>query len=190
MSRADRWRVLGFLLTFPAMLWYPVSRIVAFEAPPSMPKTYDFKVELRDPYDPVRGRHVRLTVPMTVRLPGREKPLDIYDARMYASLRRGKDGTAEIADLTPEPPASGDFIPVRYQGMSNDRKLHQATPLFDRFYLNEAAAPEAERLVAEALRSSGRVLVRVKVYSDGNTVVETILIDGRDLRELLRDSAR
>ena len=72
----------------------------------------------------------------------------------YAVLKRGKNGFAEVDRLTEDPPSGEPYVRVhnvyrRYELYGNRRtdtaQYHFSFP-FQRFYLNENLAPEAELL--------------------------------------------
>lgn len=59
---------------------------------------------------------------------------------------------------------------------------------FDRYYMNEKIAPEAEKRVFELSRSGteSSVAVVVKIYKDGNYSVQGLETDGRPIEDGLR----
>ena len=68
----------------------------------------------------------------------------------YALLQTGADGQTTIQQVSAEPPTSGDYVRVTYRWESADKA--KVTWPFDRFYLNEALAPEADKWFAESIR--------------------------------------
>jgi len=199
MRKADKIRLGCYILALGAALAYPVAKIISFEYPSVPPNIYMFETEIRDPYDPMRGRYVSLNFKQNqVRLPGREKNLLGWDRPCYAVLEANPDGTARIADLVTDVkqlPAGKDFLKVRYtyytRDFDADTKEHKETGVhvivlpFDRFYLNERLAPEAEKEVRENTRR-GKAFVRVKIYRNGNFALDDLLVDGKPILERLR----
>ncbi|HOD52465.1 MAG TPA: hypothetical protein PLM14_17660, partial [Candidatus Hydrogenedentes bacterium] len=55
---------------------------------------------------------------------------------------------------------------------------------FDRYYMEEAAAPEAERIYRERARNS-MVYVTVRI-SRGTGVITGLFVDGRPVEEMIR----
>ena len=90
----------------------------------------------------------------------------------YATLKTGTDGLTLLDELHTEPPASGDFVRVTIRWAS-EGKAHIEWP-FDRFYLNEALAPEADKWFAESIRGSKGVIAEVRVHH--GTAVLAMLI--------------
>lgn len=176
MKKSDKVRLIFYLLTLAAILWYPVSRICAIEFPGVEPVAYDFKLSLYDPYDPLRGRYVRLDSVMEVTLPGTAENEFAYGDRIYASLERDPEGFAEITGLHKTPPANGDYIKVEYRWSNLDhgsrvREMltHTVELPFDRFYMNEKAAPEMEKRIAGS--PDGTAIIRTLVYADGTAII-------------------
>lgn len=200
MQKADKIRLGCYILAVAAALAYPVAKIISFEYPSVPPNIYIFETAIYDPYDPMRGRYVRLNFNQNqVRLPGREtKQLD-RGRRCYAVLEKHPDGTARIADLVADIkqlPAGKDFLKVKYSYYSQDYNqktkefektgFHVIKLPFDRFYLNERLAPEAEKEVRESTRP-GQAFVRVKVYRNGNCALDDLIVDGKPILERLRE---
>ncbi len=199
MRKADKIRLGCYFLAVGAALAYPVAKIISFEYPAVPPNIYMFETEIDDPYDPMRGRYVRLDFKQNqVRLPGRETKLLDWGRPCYAVLAENPDGTARIADLVTDVkklPAGKDFLKVRYAYFSEDfdentkkfekTGVHEIVLPFDRFYLNERLAPEAEKEVQESTRR-GKAFVRVKIYRNGNFALDDLIVDGKPILERLR----
>lgn len=201
MRKADKIRLGCYILALGAALAYPIAKIISFECPSVPPNIYTFETEIRDPYDPMRGRYVSLNFKQNrVRLPDKNTRLLEWrsDSSCYAVLEANPDGTARIADLVTDArqlPPGKDFLKVKYVYFEQDfdRKTHEQkrtgvhviTLPFDRFYLNERLAPEAEKEVRESTRR-GKASVRVKIYRNGNFVLDDLLVDGQPILERLR----
>ena len=78
-------------------------------------------------------------------------------------LETGEDGLAHFADWSGEKPADGRFLKTRYIGSRSDwnrgtqTRTYKGIRLdipFDRYHMDEARAPRAERLTREASRST------------------------------------
>ena len=120
MRNSDKIRLICFILALCAALAYPVRKIISFEFPAVPPKLYLFETEIRDPYDPMRGRYVSLNFKQNqVRLPHKNMRLMEWrsDNKCFAVLEKNPDGTTRIADLvtdTKQIPAGKDFLRVKY----------------------------------------------------------------------------
>lgn len=200
--KIDQVRLIGYLIVFIIIVAFPIWKIIAFEFPKVAPNEYLFKTEIYDPYDPMRGRYVRLTFDQQeVYMRKNKFPITSYGEDCFAVLGTDKDNNAVITDLyqtREEVPAGKDCLRVKYSGMGNasddakegqqSKECHLVRLPFDRFYMNEKLAPEAEELVSTATRKGGKALLKVKIYRDGSFAVSDLLIDGQPIRELIRNS--
>ncbi|MFC5457874.1 GDYXXLXY domain-containing protein [Prosthecobacter fluviatilis] len=139
-----------------------------------------------DPYDPLRGRYLavrpdlqEVTVPAGVKV---EKGMQVY-----VQLTSGADGLATLSGLSLTPPASGDFIRVKARYVYND-KVSFDWP-FDRFYINEKLAPEADKWFSENIRTAKGITAEVRVYN-GRAVLADLSLDGKPFREILKERVK
>ncbi|OYW75000.1 MAG: hypothetical protein B7Z37_15150 [Verrucomicrobia bacterium 12-59-8] len=136
-----------------------------------------------DPYDPLRGRY------LAVRPNQSEAPVPAgmelqRGTPVYAVLDTGTDGFASISSLSLTPPASGDYLRVK-AGYAYNGTTSIVWP-FDRFYVNEKLAPEADKWFAENIRSAQGIIAEVRVLN-GRAVLEDLSFDGKPFREILKE---
>ena len=81
------------------------------------------------------------------------------------------------------PPAGGDYIRLT-AGSVYDQTVAIKWP-FERFYLNEKLAPEADRWFAESIRTDGGIVAEVRV-DNGRAVLADLSVEGRPIREILK----
>ena len=195
MNKTNGWRLVLLLAVLIVAAWFSIGTILKFEYPEIPPQEFRFRTGALDPYDSFRGRYVTLNpMPNTVKAGKEESHRRPRDLR-YAVLTQGKDGFAEVSRLTEEPPTGVPFVRIRnvfrrYEWHGNQRSddaQYRFSFPFDRFYLNEKLAPEAEALVMETLRKNPNdCVLSVLIYPDGSYAVKDLLIRGESLRVLLR----
>ncbi len=140
-----------------------------------------------DPYDPLRGRYLAVSPRETSAAapPGLSsgEPVPVW-----ATLTSAEDGLATIESLSLEPVAGPTVI--RLTARRNTWDDDQGTAFvrwpFDRLYLNERIAPEADRVMAERLRDESTVVVAEVRLLDGRAVLTDVLIDGKPIREIVK----
>jgi uncharacterized membrane-anchored protein len=159
---------------------------------------YRIRVEPVDPADAFRGRYV--AVRPSIRIP---EPIDLETRQLldriqnrdegYVVLGSDADGFARVSAVLMAPPARGDYLKVAYAWdlMLRAAQVDQAGTTggyvvafsFDRYYMNERAAPAAEQQFVEAAgrNSSRRAWLAVRV-KDGVGVIESLFIDGVELK--------
>ncbi|MFM8952588.1 MAG: GDYXXLXY domain-containing protein [Planctomycetaceae bacterium] len=143
-----------------------------------------------DPYDPLRGRYLAVRPKQSTVSEPEGFPRRGGLVPVWATLETGDDGLARITSLSLEPVSGPTIIPLtaRKWGTTNGTDVIWLDWPFDRFYLNERLAPEADKLVAE--RSRDRKTVAEVRLLDGRAVLTDILLDGVSIREVVKRRAK
>lgn len=133
-----------------------------------------------DPYDPFRGRYVRIN-PEPAFAEGVSIPDGMrHGDTVYAVLDQQSDGPARVTGLVRERPPKGTL----YIEASVRSPAGRSVDLgISRYYMNEKLAPVAEDLVRDRLRDGAEVIVTLRVL-DGTAVVSGLFIDGVPPEEL------
>lgn len=170
--------VILYTLALAAILLYPVEKILSFEFPAEPPTEIKFKVNLYDPYDPMRGRFVRLQV-----RPDRFVTADKinrfpYRANAYIVFAKDKNAYAKLLRLEKEYPKlkKGEFAlkvnRVWYSSRYKDKSAYyQFVWPFDRFYLNELKAPALEE---ELRKKNSEFVLTVQFFRSGSFAVKNL----------------
>jgi uncharacterized membrane-anchored protein len=165
-----------------AQLAVPFSMIAGKEDVLKTGQAFKFRAAPVDPYDAFRGRYVALgfkedeaPAPASLR----------RGQKAYAAISIARDGFARVDALTAERPRSGPYFAVKVQ-YTFDGKARFDLP-FDRYYMEESAAPKAERVQRERARGEeAYAVVRVK---EGKAVLEALFIGGELVEEVARKKA-
>jgi uncharacterized membrane-anchored protein len=179
----SRLRLGLFLALCLAQLAIPLSMAYCYERTLREGAVYRFHTEPFDPVDAFRGRYVairlRLVAPMEL------KTRD-YRSRVYATLGTDAQGFATVSALSDRPPSSGDWLEGTLGGADVPPTWRSPAPLpllgtrielpFDRYYMEESKAPEADRLWSEGLRDA-EATARVRVRN-GLGVIEGLDVNG------------
>jgi len=138
-----------------------------------------------DPYDPLRGRYLAVR-PLESGFAPPEGMPEGERVPVWATLAVGADGLARIESLTLEPVSGPTVVQLAARSPRSDRN-REAVIIewpFDRFYLNERLAPDADRLLAERLAEDTRPVAEVCLL-EGRAVLTDVLIDGVSIREIV-----
>ena len=155
-----------------------------------------------DPYDPLRGRYLLLR-PVEL-----EVPLDPALAslksrhKVWGQLEKGSDGLHHLGKITEQRPDQGDYLPLTTLGAphakigrggvvqpdANASKVRVEWP-FDRFFVNEKIAPEADVWLRENSREKKAVVAELRVLN-GESVLTNLEFDGASFREVLKKDAQ
>lgn len=185
---------VAFLAVAAAQLAVPVGQIRKYEDILRTGVPYKFRTAPVDPYDAFRGRYVALNYADTVATPRQNEKFD-YRAAAYIALHQDTAGFAQYGELSGEPPAQGDYLRVEYLYTESEKgnKAHFRLP-FDRFFMEETKAPQAEAAYREYGNRRNQtetgeptyVIVRVK---GGRGVIEDLYIRNKPIRDFLAEEA-
>lgn len=176
-----RWKWIGYLLASLLILAVVSAKIMRAAAAHRLGKSYRFPIKAFDPRDPFRGRYLALQMENAARSSDIPDGCTSGPLSYCVSIMVDEKGRAQFGHLSSEPPEAGDWLnvePLRW------RDQNHFYPPFDRFYLNEKLAPEAERILMDAFANGEAELV-VRVYR-GFGCVEDLLVDGVPIRELAK----
>ncbi len=175
-----------FLIAAIAQWAAPLSQIWSREQTLGKGTLIRLKCGVRDPYDPLRGRYLafrpeqrKVTVPEGMQL--------VNGPYVYAKLTTDENGLATVSSISVTPPSSGDYAKVEaYWESKNEMNFDWP---FDRFYINEKLAPEADKWFAENTRNSKGIVAEVRVLR-GRAVLEDLSVDGKRLHEILKERVK
>jgi len=138
-------------------------------------------VEPIDPHDVFRGKYVYINIDTVVK---KDTKATINDGdKAYLIFKENSDGFATFDRLTDHKPDSGPYLKVKvYSADWEDGKAYFENP-FERFYIEETYAAEAERVAWENSQES-KVYIQVKLLN-GKGVVEDLLIDGTSIKDFV-----
>ena len=144
-----------------------------------------------DPHDPLRGRYLAVRPAQSPVAEPEGFPRGGGLVPVWATLEVGDDGLARIKSVSLEPVSGPTVIPLtaRSWGTINGTDIVFLEWPFDRFYLNERLAPDADKLVAERRRDGKRTVAEVRLL-DGQAILTDILLDGVSVRELVKQGAK
>jgi uncharacterized membrane-anchored protein len=149
-------------------------------------RAYKFKTAPMDPYDAFRGRYVALRFEQDhAPCPGTNQ---VYRwVKAYARIEEGPDGFAVVRELLLQPPSTGEYFKVQmtYQGWGSNTNTAYFIMPFDRYYMEETKAPQAERAYWEhnrrgATNQTTYALVRVR---NGYAALENVIVAGKPIAE-------
>jgi len=182
--------VLGiFIVVAVLQLSVPGTMIYRKESAIRNGHVFYFKSAPIDPSDPFSGKYIHLSLEASqYKLTSAEEKIGGDDA--FAIVGKNAKGYAEIISVSgSKPEGTDDYVKVKLPGGSF-RKMWWGTPSlelpFDKFFMEESKAPEAEGLYTKTLRDTGSVTVAVVHIWKGESVVTDVRVDGKSIREVVR----
>ncbi|NJO89360.1 MAG: GDYXXLXY domain-containing protein [Chloroflexia bacterium] len=180
--------LIVFIVVALIQLYIPASMMLSSEAIIGKGTEYKFRVAPIDPNDPFRGKYVTLSFAANIYYD--LDSLFYRNQEVFVVLGLDDEGFVRIDDVASEQPFdSNNYVKAKVNSIYKDygdegRYVVRIDYPFNRFYMEESKAPEAESLYWEAARDTNQVayaLVRVK---EGEAVLLDVLINDISLKDL------
>jgi uncharacterized membrane-anchored protein len=175
-----------FILVAIVQLYMPAKMILDREDILNTGKDYKFKTEPIDPNDPFRGKYITLRY--------EEDMIEIQNEAdwvsgeiIYVFLTPDKEGFAKVQSVSKENGTNNqDFLKakVNYVTSNGSNKLTIDYP-FDRYYMEESKAYDAELTYRKSQLDTTEIAYAVVSIKDGEAVLKDVLINGVSLREIV-----
>ncbi|MGE5317415.1 MAG: GDYXXLXY domain-containing protein [Chloroflexota bacterium] len=143
---------------------------------------YKFMTAPVDPNDPFRGKYIALTFQENV-VELKNKEEWTMGETIYIGLTTDNNGYAKIESVSKEMPAGHPDVikaKVRYVREDGPRELIIDDP-FDRYYMEESKAAEAEITYRQLLADTSKVTYALVSVKEGEAVLNDVQIDGISL---------
>lgn len=176
-----------FVIMVVAQLFIPAQMILERENVLNTGHSFKFKTAPVDPYDPFRGKYVTLNYSET----------NFYvddstwngQGKAYVLIKEDDEGFASISDVVREEPSeTQDFIycDIRYNTWNEPHYISVEYP-FDRFYMEESKAQEAETFVRQFAIDSNEVTYAMVSIKDGQAVIKDVYIGDKPIKDYVID---
>lgn len=177
----------AFILVALAQLFVPAKMIFDKEDTLKTGTDYKFNTAPIDPSDPFRGKYIILSYRDNIAKVKNEKDW-VSGEIVYVFLEKDQNDFAKIIAVSKEKPTENQgFVKAKVSFVSSDgnNKVTIYYP-FDRFYMEESKASEAEVIYTKTLQDTTKrtyALVRIK---NGDAVLKDVLIDEISIREIVK----
>ena len=181
----------AFILMALAQWYVPAKMILDREVVLSTGKDFRFRIAPIDPNDPFRGKYITLNFREN-RFPVSEVENWERNDDVYVVLGTDRQGFAKIQDVSKVSPRHNAAIVkarVQYVESEGDNHLIIEYP-FNRFYMEESKAFEAERVYMESLADTTKVTYALVSIRENRAVLKDVLVDGTSLKELVKARQR
>jgi len=176
-----------FIIVVLVQLYVPVKMILDSENVLEKGIEYKFIIAPIDPEDPFRGKYITLNF--------KENSFRIQNEadwvkgeKVYLIIIEDKEGFAKIQSVSKKKPLKQkNFVRanVRYISGKGSKKLTIDYP-FNRFYMEESKAYDAEILYRKSFQDANKVTYAKVYIKDGNAVLKDVLIDGISIVEIIK----
>lgn len=180
----------AFALMVLAQWMVPVKMILDSEKVLRTGITYKFRTQPIDPSDPFRGKYI------TLRFNAERFETDTlykYEEgqQVYASLSLDSAGYVIIDHLYQEPleNSENNFLKTTlgYVWIDQGKQMINLNFPFDRYYMEESKASDAEQVYWNAQRDSSQVAYAVVKILDGQGIIENVMINDRPIVEIVQE---
>lgn len=167
--------------------WYvPANMILDQENILATGKEFKFKSAPIDPVDPFRGKYV------TLNFEAIEFPVEDINEwkdteQVYVHLTKDPEGYAAIQNLSIEKPEDHvDYVKasVAYISEYTPKKIVVRYP-FDRFYMEESKAYDAELAYRESVQDTTQVTYALVSIKHGEAAIRDVMIDGTSIQSIV-----
>jgi len=177
---------IGILfLLFAVQLFVPAQMIYQQEDALSTGTAYKFKTEPIDPSDPFRGKYIVLNYEMDSFETDDEGWYD-YKGNVFVYLKTDTEGFAKVKTVSKTELDTSDDYFMAESSYNYGGKVNFDLP-FDRFYMNENKAYDAEVSVWEAQRDTTSICYGLVYIKDGAAVLDNVFIDDKSIKEFVEE---
>nr|WP_322624952.1 GDYXXLXY domain-containing protein [uncultured Flavobacterium sp.] len=172
--------IIAFIATALLQLAIPGQMVYENELAYTFGTEYKFKTEPVDPNDPFRGKYIQLSFTADT-LSSKDKTFMNVD-KAYAVLGKDNEGFAKITKLQTDKPEGADYVLVD-TGYNYDGIQHFNFP-FNRFYMEESKAPDAEKFYRENNFDGKKLPAYAIVAVNGEVaVIKDVILNGMPIKE-------
>lgn len=177
----------AFLLVALAQLYVPAKMILGREEILREGKEFKFKTAPIDPNDPFRGKYITLNYDQN-RFHIRDTA-EVWNngEEVFVVLEENSEGFATITDVQKEKPGDDTYYVKASLWSVAENSLIIRYP-FERFYMEEYKAPDAELVYRESLIDSTQVTYAVVKIKNGEAVIKDVLIDEQSIIDIVLEN--
>ena len=180
----------GFILMVLVQFYVPAKMIFDREDIIKSGVAYKFKTAPVDPNDPFRGKYIRLRFKRkSIRV---DTTLDWHmGEQVYASLNTDPNGFATVESVSKTAPTNTpDFLKVEVRRPPYKTDQITIDYPFDRFYMEESKAYDAEVLSRVRFKDTSKVVHALVHIKDGEGVLSNVFIDDVAISEVVKQKQK
>lgn len=178
--------LVTFCVVALIQLYVPAKMIFDSEDVLTTGKEFKFKTEPIDPNDPFRGKYITLRFEEN----HMEQLIDtnwVANQDIYVELIRDVDGYAKIKTISKtEPSNTEDYVKskVNYYSQFNEKVVYIDYP-FERYYMEETKAPDAEIAYRESARDTSQNTYALVNIKKGQAVLKDVFINEISIKTIV-----
>ena len=172
--------IIAFILTVIAQAFVPAKMVYDSEMTERHGTVFKFRTEPVDPSDPFRGKYIVLNYNDNIFFT--KDSTWKKNEKVYVVFDNDAEGFAEIKNVLHSSPAKGSNYITTNKAYYDGERLHINLP-FDRFYMEEGKAYEAETGYREYnINENAKPAYALVAIQNGNAVLKDVIIDEIPIR--------
>lgn len=176
--------LLLVLLSFAVQLFVSARMIYNQEETLKSGTAYKFKTWPIDPSDPFRGKYIVLN--HTVRSFETNENWSDYKGKVYVYLKTDTTGFAAIKTVSRDPlPIPEDYV-IAQSNYNYGKRVNFTLP-FNRFYMNEHKAYDAERTMGLVQGDTTKICYGLVSIKNGTAVLRNVFIDDIPIQQYVEN---
>ena len=178
--------LIAFILVALVQIYVPAKIILDRAIVLSSGKEFKFKTAPIDPSDPFRGKYINLNFnENTVEIQNKENWA--RGETVFVLLTTDNNGFAKIKSVSKVKPLDNqDFLKAKVDYVIYDGSKLSIEYPFDRFYMEESKAYDAELTYKRALPDTSQVTYALVNIKNGESVLKDVMINGISIREIVK----
>lgn len=175
-----------FIVVALVQLYVPAKMIWHREDILSTGTDFKFKVAPIDPNDPFRGKYIMIRCDENTFTDSSGQTWEDGES-IYVSFTTNSSGFAKIESVSKNKQTGDEnFIKAKVRSVSGAGSHHLTIDYpFDRYYMDESKAPEAEVLYRESQQNTNKITFALVSIKNGDAVLKDVMIDGTSIREVV-----
>ena len=181
----------AFFLMVLVQLYIPSRMIFHNEVVLVSGTEYKFKAAPVDPNDPFRGKYITLSFDANTYQTADTTPWE-QGQPIFVNLTTDSAGYAKVLDISStEPLDNEDYVKasVSYSVSDTMTMVFIQYP-FDRYYMEENKAPEAEVYYTATVMDTNQVTYAVVLVKKGEAVVKDVMINDVSIVEIVKNRVK
>lgn len=177
--------IIALFLLFAVQLFVPAQMVYQQEDALDTGTAYKFKTQPIDPSDPFRGKFIVLNYEMDS-FETTDQTWNDYKGNVFVYLKTDAKGFAAVKTVSKTQLDTPDDYFTAESNYNFNGKVNFDIP-FDRFYMNENKAYDAEISVRQAQRDTTQICYGLVYVKNGAAVLENVFIDDTPIQEFVEE---
>ncbi|MFK7922277.1 MAG: GDYXXLXY domain-containing protein [Bacteroidia bacterium] len=183
-------KIALFVVLAIAQIYFPVSMIWQQEETINNGQAFRFETAPVDPNDPFRGKYITLRFTAEEFYSDQSSTLP-NAGKVFVLLGEDEEGFAKVESVQVERPTEGQhYISAEIWGNYEEDNWVRLKFPFERYYMEESKAYEAELAHRRSRRDSTQKTYALVMVQEGNSALEDVVLDGVSIKEVVEQGVK